>query len=128
MTRPFQGMDVEYFASDYWKSYEEFIPKNKHLQTKAETYTVEGYNSRIRHYLASVKLISYDYICMDNWDSFLIAFKTDNHLIGKDNTVGIEGNNCRLRHRIRRACRKTGCFSKKIIQSFESVQFGFLLY
>ncbi|MDR2927624.1 MAG: IS1 family transposase, partial [Cytophagaceae bacterium] len=30
------------------------------------------------------------------------------------NTVGIEGNNCRLRHRIRRAFRKTCCFSKKM--------------
>jgi insertion element IS1 protein InsB len=27
----------------------------KHLQTKAETFTVEGYNSRIRHYLARFK-------------------------------------------------------------------------
>jgi insertion element IS1 protein InsB len=43
---------VRYFTSDYWKSYEEFIPPDKHLQTKAETFTVEGYNSRIRHYLA----------------------------------------------------------------------------
>ena len=45
-------MNVHYYASDYWKSYEEFIPAEKHLQTKAETFTVEGYNSRIRHYLA----------------------------------------------------------------------------
>jgi len=48
-------MNVNYYASDYWKSYEEFIPIEKHLQTKAETYTVEGYNSRIRHYLARFK-------------------------------------------------------------------------
>jgi len=48
-------MNVRYYASDYWKSYEEFIPAEKHLQTKAETYTVEGYNSRIRHYLARFK-------------------------------------------------------------------------
>ncbi|MDR3232778.1 MAG: IS1 family transposase, partial [Planctomycetaceae bacterium] len=39
-------------ASDYWRSYEEFVPPEKHWQTKAETYTVEGYNARIRHYLA----------------------------------------------------------------------------
>jgi insertion element IS1 protein InsB len=45
-------MKINYFASDYWKSYEEFIPAEKHLQTKAETYTIERYNSRIRHYLA----------------------------------------------------------------------------
>jgi insertion element IS1 protein InsB len=48
-------LNVHYFASDYWKSYEEFIPVEKHLQTKAETYTIEGYNSRIRHYLAGFK-------------------------------------------------------------------------
>ena len=48
-------MNANYYASDYWKSYEEFIPEEKHLQTKAETYTVEGYNSRIRHYLARFK-------------------------------------------------------------------------
>ena len=48
-------MNVKYFASDYWKSYEEFIPAEKHLQTKTETFTVEGYNSRIRHYLARFK-------------------------------------------------------------------------
>jgi insertion element IS1 protein InsB len=48
-------LNVNYFASDYWKSYEEFIPAEKHLQTKAETYTIEGYNSRIRHYLARFK-------------------------------------------------------------------------
>ena len=45
-------MNVNYYTSDYWKSYEEFIPAEKHLQTKAETFTVEGYNGRIRHYLA----------------------------------------------------------------------------
>jgi len=50
-----KDLDVKYFASDYWKSYEEFIPAEKHLQTKAETFTVEGYNSRIRHYLARFK-------------------------------------------------------------------------
>ncbi len=48
-------MNVSRFASDYWRSYKELIPPEKHLQTKAETYTVEGYNSRIRHYLARFK-------------------------------------------------------------------------
>jgi len=46
---------MNYIASDYWKSYKEFIFSKKHLQTKAETFTVEGYNSRIRHYLARFK-------------------------------------------------------------------------
>jgi len=48
-------MKVNFFASDRWKSYGEFIPAEKHLQTKAETFTVEGYNSRIRHYPARFK-------------------------------------------------------------------------
>lgn len=39
-------------AADYWKSYNEMVPKEKLLQTKAETYTVESYNGQIRHFLA----------------------------------------------------------------------------
>ena len=48
-------MNIGCFCSDYCKSYEEFIPKQIHIQSKAETYTIEGYNSRIRHYLARFK-------------------------------------------------------------------------
>jgi insertion element IS1 protein InsB len=43
------------YYSDYWKSYQQFIPKDKHLHSKSETYTVEGYNSLVRHYLARFK-------------------------------------------------------------------------
>jgi len=43
---------VNTYNTDHWKSYSEFIPKEKHVQSKALTYTVESYNSRIRHYLA----------------------------------------------------------------------------
>jgi insertion element IS1 protein InsB len=41
---------MEYIASDYWKPYGSIIPQEKHLQTKAETFTVEGYNSLFRHF------------------------------------------------------------------------------
>ncbi len=41
--------------SDYWKSYEHIIPQEKHIQSKAETYTVEGYNSLFRHFLARMR-------------------------------------------------------------------------
>jgi IS1 family transposase/transposase-like protein len=58
--------------------------------------------------------VSYDRIACDEWDSFLTAFSEDEKLVGKKYTVGIEGNNCRLRHRVRRAFRKTCCFSKKL--------------
>ena len=43
------------FFSDHWKAYAEVFPADKLKQTKAETYTVEGYNCRIRHYLARFK-------------------------------------------------------------------------
>jgi insertion element IS1 protein InsB len=42
-------------ASDYWKPYEHIIPPEKHIQSKAETFTVEGYNSLFRHFLARMR-------------------------------------------------------------------------
>ncbi|MDR0393544.1 MAG: IS1 family transposase [Tannerella sp.] len=69
--------------------------------------------------------IGYDRICTDNWESFIIAFRSDNHIIGKRHTVGIEGNNCRLRHRIRRAFRKTCCFSKIIRNHLKAFNLAF---
>lgn len=42
-------------CSDYWKSHREFIPSSIYIRSKAETYTVEGYNSIIRHFLARMK-------------------------------------------------------------------------
>jgi insertion element IS1 protein InsB len=47
--------EMESIASDYWKPYESIIPKKKHIQTKAETFTVEGYNSLFRHFLARMR-------------------------------------------------------------------------
>jgi len=41
--------------SDYWSPYEKFIPTGLHTQSKAETYTVEGYNSLFRHFLARLR-------------------------------------------------------------------------
>jgi len=42
-------------ASDYWKPYEHIVPAEKHMQSKAETFTVEGYNSLFRHFLARMR-------------------------------------------------------------------------
>ena len=47
--------NIKLFCSDYWKSYAEVIPNHKHLQSKAQTFTIKGYNSLIRHYLARFK-------------------------------------------------------------------------
>ena len=41
--------------TDFWKPYEHFVPNDKHIQSKAETYTVEGYNSLFRHFLARLR-------------------------------------------------------------------------
>jgi insertion element IS1 protein InsB len=43
------------FYAGYWKNYNEFVPRKKPEQTKKETCTVEGYNSRIRHYSVRFK-------------------------------------------------------------------------
>ena len=41
--------------TDHWKPYREFVPAEQHIQSKAETYTVEGYNSLFRHFLARLR-------------------------------------------------------------------------
>ena len=42
-------------ASDFWKAYEFVVPEEKHIQSKAGTFTVEGYNSLFRHFLARLR-------------------------------------------------------------------------
>jgi IS1 family transposase/transposase-like protein len=69
--------------------------------------------------------ITFDTVYSDKWESFCGAFASDNHETGKVNTVGIEGNNCRLRHRIRRAFRKTCCFSKKFENHIKAFNLAF---
>ncbi|MDR1029712.1 MAG: hypothetical protein LBL76_02425 [Treponema sp.] len=56
---------------------------------------------------------------------FLATLGGDTHLIGKKYTVGIEGNNCRMRHRIRRAFRRTCCFSKKLFNHLKTGEMAF---
>ena len=46
---------MEKIVSDYWKPYQSIIPEEKHIQSKAETFTVEGYNSLFRHFLARMR-------------------------------------------------------------------------
>ena len=38
--------------TDYWEPYEKFVPPEKHIQSKAEIFTDECYNSLFRHFLA----------------------------------------------------------------------------
>ena len=39
----------------YWQPYQVFVPAAQHIQSKAETYTVEGYKSLFRHFLARMR-------------------------------------------------------------------------
>jgi IS1 family transposase len=41
--------------TDHWRAYAEFLPEKIYTQSKAETYTVEGYNSVLRHFLARLR-------------------------------------------------------------------------
>ena len=50
-----ENKHIALIASDYWKAYQKVIPKEKHIQSKAEIDTVEGYNSLLRHYLARLR-------------------------------------------------------------------------
>ncbi|MBC6425576.1 MAG: IS1 family transposase [Ekhidna sp.] len=45
-------MQIRLFYTDHWKAYESILPADKHVQSKAETYSIEGLNSMISHYLA----------------------------------------------------------------------------
>jgi insertion element IS1 protein InsB len=77
---------MEYIASDYWKPYEHIIPKEKHIQTKAKTFTVEGYNSLFRHFFARMRRKSKCYskkvemlklsilLLMQHWNGNLCIF------------------------------------------------------
>ena len=64
--------------------------------------------------------VDFGYVCCDNWDSFLTAFGFDFKKVSKYYTVDIEGNNNLFRHRMRRAFRKTCCFSKKLTNHFKA--------
>jgi insertion element IS1 protein InsB len=45
------ALDAECYATDGFRAYNK-LPPQKHLIGKAHTFTVEGKNSQLRHYLA----------------------------------------------------------------------------
>jgi len=47
--------EIEQVMTDNWKAYAEVLPEKNHTQSKVETYTVEGYNSILRHFLARLR-------------------------------------------------------------------------
>jgi insertion element IS1 protein InsB len=47
--------DINHVMTDYWQPYQAFLPAEIHSQSKAQTFTVEGYNSLFRHFLARLR-------------------------------------------------------------------------
>jgi insertion element IS1 protein InsB len=47
--------NIDNIMTDYWQPYQVFLPSELHTQSKAETFTVEGYNSLFRHFLARLR-------------------------------------------------------------------------
>jgi len=47
-----KNIKVNYYYSDYWNVYQKFLNQDKHIITKAETYTIEWLNNLLRHYIA----------------------------------------------------------------------------
>ena len=41
--------------TDHYQPYESFVSKKKHIQSKSQTFTVEGYNSLFQHFLARMR-------------------------------------------------------------------------
>ena len=50
-----EGFSKGIVCADYWKAYNEFVPEEQLVQTKAEMFTVEGYNSLLMHFLARLR-------------------------------------------------------------------------
>jgi insertion element IS1 protein InsB len=70
-------------ATDHWKPYDDFIPEENHVRSKAETFTVEGYNSIFRHFLARMRRKSKCYSkSMEMLElSFLLLMKYRNNTL-----------------------------------------------
>ena len=74
---------ISKIATDYWQVYEKIIPKELHVQSKKETFTVEGYNSILRHFLARLRRKSKCYSkCeeMLKYSIILLMLKRNNEL------------------------------------------------
>jgi len=53
--RKMKDKTIKSVMTDYCKACQKVVPKEIPTQSKAETYTVEGYNSLFRHFLASLR-------------------------------------------------------------------------
>jgi len=47
-----KGIGARFYCTDYLEAYRCVLPEKKHKRTKAETYTIEGLNNVVRHFMA----------------------------------------------------------------------------
>jgi insertion element IS1 protein InsB len=47
--------NIHHVMTDDWQPYQAFLPAEIHAQVKAQTFTVEHYNSLFRHFLARLR-------------------------------------------------------------------------
>ena len=47
--------EIANVMTDNWQPYQAFLPSEIHTQSKAQTFTVEGYNSLFWHFLARLR-------------------------------------------------------------------------
>jgi insertion element IS1 protein InsB len=66
--------------TNYWRPYTECIPPEQHIQSKAETFTVEGYNSLFRHFLARQSKCSSKSLLMLEYSVKLLMLKWNKEL------------------------------------------------
>ncbi|MGB0720123.1 MAG: IS1 family transposase [Bdellovibrionales bacterium] len=52
MWEQLEMFEMDYVCTDSYPAYGKIIPDDMHIITKSETAAIEGFNSRIRHYLA----------------------------------------------------------------------------
>ncbi len=85
---------AEHVFTDCYKCYESIVTKSKHIQSKAETYTLEDYNNLFRHFLERIRrktkcyskcericlfFFFYDRIqCRINYPNFWICYWSSN--------------------------------------------------
>ena len=53
--------EIKYICTDHYPAYNHIVPKELHIQTKAEMSAIEGLNSRIRHYLTRFRRKTFCY-------------------------------------------------------------------
>ncbi len=67
---------VNTIANDYWTLYEHIVPKDKHIQLKAENFTVEGFKSlfwQSKCYSKSIEMLTLSVLLLIHHRNSILA-------------------------------------------------------